>query len=158
METKIHPNTERVQTALTSAGLDITVQHLPDTTHSAADAASALGVTEGQIGKSIAFDAEGKVVVVVLPGDRRVCTERLEAHLGVKIGKLPGKHVYERTGFPVGGVSPFALPDKVELVVDSALEEYGTVWVAAGTIYAVCEVEPAELIRATSARVASVSE
>lgn len=156
-ESTLHPNVQRVQTALDASGVETLVRVLPDSTRSAQEAADALGVTVGQIGKSIVFGIPGKTVVAVLPGDRKVSLDRLNACFNATFGKLSGIEVKERTGYPIGGVSPLGLPDTVELVIDDSLNDYDDVWVAAGTPNAVVQITPVALQGITKALVAEIS-
>ncbi len=61
------------------------------------------------------------------------------------------------TGFAIGGVSPFALPDGLPVFVDDSLERFETVYPAAGTPTSMVEVRRTDLIDLAGGRVARVS-
>ena len=68
-----------------ASGLDIEVQRYPDGTRTAADAAAAVGCKIDQIVKSLVFMADGRPVLVLCSGARRVDEDRLAGHLGTEI-------------------------------------------------------------------------
>lgn len=153
-----HPNVVRVEEHLRECGFSSSVSILPDSTRTAQEAASALGVTVSQIGKSIVFAVAEKTVVIVLPGDRQVSLKLAEEYFGAPPAKLSGADVKARTGFPIGGVSPFGLPSDVHLVVDRACHEHDSLWVAAGIPHAVCSVKVSEWEAQGSVVFAELSE
>jgi prolyl-tRNA editing enzyme YbaK/EbsC (Cys-tRNA(Pro) deacylase) len=88
----------RVQTALSEAGSPAEVRELPESTHTAEEAAVALGVV-GQIAKSVVLLGDDAPVVVVVSGAHRVDTTKLSAHLGgAKIAKADADAVRAATG------------------------------------------------------------
>jgi hypothetical protein len=75
----------------------------------AQEAADALGVSLGQIAKSVIFRrrADEAAVLVVTSGDRRVDEKRVAAITG-PLGRADADFVKARTGFSIGGVAPLA--------------------------------------------------
>ena len=73
----------------------------------AQEAADALGVTLGQIAKSVVFrrKADDSAVLVITSGDKRVDEAKLKPHTG-PLGRADADFVKARTGFSIGGVSP----------------------------------------------------
>jgi prolyl-tRNA editing enzyme YbaK/EbsC (Cys-tRNA(Pro) deacylase) len=63
---------QRVRAALLAAGHPDTIVAFPEGTHTAADAAAAIGCTVAQIAKSIVFRAGPRAVVVICSGANRV--------------------------------------------------------------------------------------
>jgi prolyl-tRNA editing enzyme YbaK/EbsC (Cys-tRNA(Pro) deacylase) len=153
----LHRNAERVQRALTAAGSAAVVRELPDSAHTSTDAAAALGVEVEQIAKSLVFVADGIPVLVVLRGSDRVDTDRLAAVLGAtKVKRADADVVREATGFPIGGVSPAALPPGLRVVLDGALGYHDVVWASAGTPHAVFPSNFEELRRVSGGQSAEV--
>lgn len=143
----LHRNARRVQEALAAAGSDAEVRELPDSAHTVADAAAALGVAPAQIAKSLVFVADGEPVLAVLSGPDRLDPEALGRHLGAaRVGRADADVVRRATGFPIGGVSPVGHPDGLRVVIDRGLEPYPVVWAAAGTPHAVFPTTFAELL------------
>jgi prolyl-tRNA editing enzyme YbaK/EbsC (Cys-tRNA(Pro) deacylase) len=153
----LHRNAARVQAALRAAGSGADVRELPDSAHTSAEAAAALGVHVDQIAKSLVFVADGVPVLVVLRGGDRLDPARLARHLGVgKVARADADTVREATGFPIGGVSPVVRRHGLRVVVDRALEELPEVWAAAGTPHAVFPTSFAELLSVSGGTAADV--
>ncbi len=155
----VHPSAQRVQHALRRAGSAAEVRELPDSAHTSADAAAALGVPEAQIAKTLVFFADGEPVLVVLRGVDRLDPARLSAHLGAsKVRRADADAVRGATGFPIGGVSPVGAAAGLRVVVDEALAEENLVWASAGTPHAVFPTTFDELLRVSGADPADVRE
>lgn len=143
----LHRNARRVQDALIAAGSSAEVRELPDSAHTVAEAAAALGVAPAQIAKSLVFVADGEPVVAVLSGPDRLDPDRLGRHLGAgTVARADADVVRGATGFPIGGVSPAGHRRGLRVVVDRGLEPYPVVWAAAGTPHAVFPTTFAELL------------
>jgi prolyl-tRNA editing enzyme YbaK/EbsC (Cys-tRNA(Pro) deacylase) len=136
----------RVARLLVEQGHPHPVQLLPDSARSAAEAASALGCEVAQIAKSIVFRrvADTAPVVVVASGTNRV-DEALVEQITGPLSRADAAFVKEQTGYSIGGVSPFGLPDHVVVVVDRDLLALDRVWCAAGHPHAVVECDPGDL-------------
>ena len=128
-------------------------------THTAQEAADAVGCALGQIVKTLFFVAEGRPTMVLAAGDRQVDTAMLAPILGVGRKKLKmgtPSEVLEYTGFPVGGVAPVGWPKPVDVVVDDSLRRFEEVWAAAGASNAVLMARTDDLVRAINGQWASV--
>lgn len=144
---ELHPSAARVQAALEGGGAAGRVRQLTESTGTSAQAAAALGVEVGQIGKSLVFLVDERPVVVVLSGSDRLDTEALRSHLGAQAVRRPdADEVRQATGYAIGGVTPIGLPSGVLVLVDDGLAAYDVVWVAAGTPNAVFPTDYRELI------------
>jgi prolyl-tRNA editing enzyme YbaK/EbsC (Cys-tRNA(Pro) deacylase) len=155
----LHRNAARVQAALEAAGSAASVLELPDSAHTSAEAAAALGVDIGQIAKSLVFLADGKPVLVVLRGADRLDPDRLAEQLGATtVGRADAATVREATGFPIGGVSPVGHTAGLPVLVDRALADYSVVWAAAGTPNAVFPTSYEELLTLSGGQAAEVRE
>ena len=87
-------------------------------TATAEDAARAAGCPIGQIVKSIVVLCDGRPVVVLVPGDRRVDLAKIARAAGAAEARIArGAEVEEATGFAPGAVAPFPLPN-VDRVAD----------------------------------------
>lgn len=145
---------ERVQRLLDAHGWGGRIRTLDDSTHTAQQAAHALGVETAQIAKSIVFKAtpSGRPVVVVTRGDRRIDEQQLADWLKEAVARADPEWVRERTGYPIGGVSPLGHGQETILILDQALWHYGLVYAAAGhprTIFAASPDELRELTGGT---------
>jgi len=108
-------------------------------------------VETGQIAKSVLFAVNGSMVMVVTSGDVRVNQSKLKKHLGVtgKV-KLPdAQTIREATGFPPGGVCPFALKQPVPVLIDVSMKRFPVVYIAAGTPNSAVPVTVEQLLEIT---------
>jgi prolyl-tRNA editing enzyme YbaK/EbsC (Cys-tRNA(Pro) deacylase) len=144
----------RVQAALAAAGSDARVIVLPQTAATAVQAADALGVTVGQIVKSLVFrdGPEGQGRLVLVSGANRVHEGRLGRALGVRLARADAEFARAATGFAIGGVAPLGLATPLPMVMDADLFAFPVVWAAAGHPSAVFPIAPALLAEITGAR------
>ena len=125
---------------------------LPDSVHTAALAAEALGCEVGAIANSLLFDADGSPVLILTSGAHRVDTGKVAALVGVsRLKRATPEFVREHTGQVIGGVSPIAHPAPVPTYLDSWLRRYDVVWAAAGHPAAVFSTTFDELAAMTGA-------
>ena len=147
----VHPNVVRVVSAAKERGLDIVTKRFPEGTKTAADAAAAIGVTVGQIVKSLVFGVDGEIVMALVSGSNQLDEKKLAlAAGGAKCARVDADAVREATGFPIGGVPPLGLATQLRIFIDPDLMQYDEVWAAAGTGNDVFAVSPRELATATA--------
>ncbi len=126
---------------------------LPESVHTAALAAAALGCAVGAIANSLLFDAGGTPVLILTSGTHRVDTAAVAERIGVeKLTRASPDFVREHTGQVIGGVSPIAHPTPVPTWVDVELRQYDVIWAAAGHPAAVYSTTYDELLEMTGAR------
>lgn len=148
-----HPSILRFREEHERLGGSGRVVVLPDTVHTAALAAEALGCEVGAIANSLLFDADGSPVLILTSGAHRVDTGKVAAELGVeKLRRAKPEFVREHTGQVIGGVSPIAHPAPVPTYIDPWLQRYDVVWAAAGHPSAVFSTSYDELVRLTGAQ------
>ncbi|MGI6038219.1 MAG: YbaK/EbsC family protein, partial [Limnochordia bacterium] len=135
---------QRVKAWLEPHGVE--VLELAADTRSAPLAAQALGVEVGQIAKTLVFVGKKQRAVVVTCGDTRIDTRKLKELTGEKMRFASPEETYEITGYPPGGVCPFALNDEVIILIDSSLERYPVVYAAAGTAQSAVPLSKEQLV------------
>jgi len=122
------------------------------------DAAAALGVSPGQILKSILFQAkDGRCVMVVACGNGRVDLQRVQAITRIQGLRLATPDVvFEKTGYPAGGTPPVGHREKFPVIVDSraAAQEWG--YAGGGRPELLVKIRSADIIRLTDATVDNV--
>jgi len=146
---------DRVKQVLLQHGKVDRLQELDSSTHTAQQAAEALGVLIGQIAKSIVFVRveSGLPVVVITRGDLRVSERAVGDAIGEQIKRAHPDWVREHTGYPIGGVSPLGHLREVRVVLDAALWKYSLVYAAAGHQKTVFSASPDEIREMTGADV-----
>jgi Cys-tRNA(Pro) deacylase len=144
----LHPNTLRVIAAAREAGLEITTRRFPEGTKTAADAATAIGVTVGQIVKSLVFGVDNEIVMALVSGSNQLDEKKLAAAAGgSKCSRVDADAVRAATGYPIGGVPPFGHSTQLRVFVDPDLLQYDEVWAAAGTWNDNFGAAPADIVR-----------
>ena len=144
----VHPNTLRVIAAARDAGLEITTRRFPEGTKTAAAAATAIGVTVGQIVKSLVFGVDNEIVMALVSGSNQLDEKKLAlAAGGAKCARVDADAVREATGYPIGGVPPFGHSTQLRVFVDPDLLQYDEVWAAAGTWNDNFGAAPADIVR-----------
>lgn len=144
-----------------TAHLPITPQRMPDSTHTAAEAAAAVGCEVGAIVKSLVFvavrrDDSREPLLALVCGDNRADLEALSAVVGARIEKADANTVKQATGYSIGGVPPLGHPSPVRTVVDRDLLRFETVWSAAGSAYDVFPASPQQLVEWTGGDLADI--
>ena len=152
---------QRVVDAAARKGVELNVVLFHESTHTAADAARAVGGEVGQIVKSLVFVSAGddgpEPCLALVSGANSVDLARLAAVLGQsRMRRATADEARALTGFVIGGIPPFGHGSPLRTVMDPDLGRYETVWAAAGTPNAVFEVPPATLRMLANATAAPI--
>ena len=162
-ETTDHAGIQRVRDAAERKGVVLDVTIFSQSTHTAEDAAAAVGAELGQIVKSLVFVAPGEdgpePILCLVAGHNRVDLARLAAVTGERdVRRATAREAGELTGFTIGGIPPIGHNRPVRVIMDPDLGRFQTVWAAAGTPNAVFPVPPATLRTLANATVAPITE
>ncbi len=162
-DTPAPPAVQRVADAAAKKGVTLDIHVFPEGTHTAEDAARAVGAEIGQIVKSLVFVVPGdqghQPVLCLVSGPNRVDLGRLAAVLGEpEVRRATAAEAKDLTGFAIGGIPPIGHSSSMRVVMDPDLGRYQTVWAAAGTATAVFPVTPRTLLMLANAHVAPICE
>ena len=158
-----HPAVQRVIAAAQRKGVELEIVTFDESTHTAHQAAVAVGGELGQIVKSLVFVAPGTggdpdPILCLVSGRNRVDVARLAAVTGEpEIRRATAREANELVGFVIGGIPPIGFDRPVRVIMDPDLGRYPTVWAAAGLPTAVFEVPPATLRILANATVAPIT-
>ena len=158
------PAIQRVLDAAAKKGVALEVVVFDASTHTAEEAAAAVGAELGQIVKSLIFvaaDGSGALVPVLclVSGPNRVDVARLAAVTGQPdIRRATAREAHDLTGFTIGGIPPIGHGPAVRVIMDPDLGRFQVVWAAAGTGTAVFPVPPGTLRTLANATVAPITE
>lgn len=130
---------------LSELGLEVEVREFPDGTHTAQDAADAIGCPVAAIVKSLVFTLDGAPLLVLVSGANRVDVDALGARLGGALGKADARLVKEATGFSIGAVPPLAHATELRTLIDEDLLALDVAWAAAGSSSSVFPIDPRRL-------------
>ena len=123
------------------------------------EAARAIGVSVGQIVKSLVFTTDGRPVLCLVSGLNRVEGARLAVITGASdVRRASADEVERATGFAIGGVPPLGHAHPLPIYCDRDLLAFDIVWAAAGTPRAVFSAQPLALVKACRATVADLKE
>jgi prolyl-tRNA editing enzyme YbaK/EbsC (Cys-tRNA(Pro) deacylase) len=147
----------RFLAAVAPLGLHPEIREFDESTHTAAEAAAAIGCDVAAIVKSLVFLAEAAPLLVLASGPNRVDTAALGARIGAVIGKADADAVKTASGYSIGGVPPLGLVTPMRTVFDETLLALPLVWAAAGSATAVFAIEPDELVRLSGAEVLPIT-
>ena len=162
-ETVPHAGIQRVIDAAARKGVTLDIHIFDATTHTAQDAASALGAEIGQIVKSLVFVAPGtggsvEPILCLVSGADRVDLARLAAVTGESdVRRATAREANELTGFTIGGIPPIGHVRPMRVIMYPDLGLFPVVWAAAGSDNAVFPVPPATLRTLANAVVVAVA-
>ena len=139
-----------------TAGLDLDVREMSETTHTAAEAAAAVGAPVEAIVKSLVFALDGEPLLILVSGPNRVDTALVGQYVDGVLDKADAQMVKEASGYSIGGVPPFGHSTTLRCLMDEDLLALETVWAAAGSARAVFPISPQRLAELSSAEIVRV--
>ena len=139
-----------------TVGLGLNIQDQNQSTHTAQEAADAVGAPVGAIVKSLVFLVDGQPLLVLVSGPNMVNLDALSQRLGASLSKADANTVKTATGFSIGGVPPFGHPQPLRSVMDEDFFAQETLWAAAGSANAVFPITPTRLQELSGAQVMCV--
>lgn len=147
---------ERFRASAAAVGLTVEARSFPEGTHTAGDAAAAIGCDVAQIVKSLVFVArsgEQEVPILALTsGANRVDPVALAHAAGADtVRKADADEVRHATGYAIGGTPPFGHRTPLPTFVDPDLLAHDVVWAAAGTPREVFPLSAEDLVSVTGA-------
>lgn len=134
-----------VRADLADRAPDLPIIEVAQSTATVAEAALALGVVPGQIAKTLALRVDGRAMLLVTGGDRRLDNQKTKAALGGRPRMLDPEETLALTGHPVGGVCPFGLATALPILCDVSLRAFPIVYPAAGSLNSSVEIPPDRL-------------
>jgi Cys-tRNA(Pro)/Cys-tRNA(Cys) deacylase len=121
------------------------------------EAARALGVVPTRVFKTLLAEVDDELVVAVVPVSGSLDLKSLARAASGKRAVMAATSQAERaTGYVVGGISPFGQRRRLPTIVDESAYGFPTVFVSAGRRGLDVEITPADLIRLTGAKTATI--
>jgi Cys-tRNA(Pro)/Cys-tRNA(Cys) deacylase len=135
-----------------------TYQHDPRSDSFGAEAARALGVEPERVFKTLVADVDGTLTVGIVPVDALLDLKALAAAVGGKRAVLADVGRAERaTGYVAGGISPLGQRSAHPTLLDESAVAHQTILVSGGRRGLDVELEPADLMTLTGARLAPIA-
>jgi Cys-tRNA(Pro)/Cys-tRNA(Cys) deacylase len=130
----------------------------PETPNYGAVVAQTLGIDPQRVFKTLVTEVDGALAVAVVPVTGDLDLKGLAAALRGKRAAMADREVAERaTGFVRGGISPLGQRRRLPTVIDASASTFPTVYVSAGRRGLQVELDPADLVRLTGARLARIA-
>ena len=139
-----------------TAGLNLDIREMSETTHTAAEAAAAVGAPVEAIVKSLVFALDGEPLLILVSGPNRVDTALVGEYANGVLDKADAQMVKEVSGYSIGGVPPFGHSTSLRCLMDEDLLALEKVWAAAGSSRAVFPISPQRLAELSSAEIVRV--
>ena len=149
-----HMGTSRVRAHLERHEWDGAILEFPESSATVELAAAQAGTSPERIAKTLAFydpEEPDHTILVVAAGDAKVNGGMFKRRFGGRGRMLRAEDVHPRTGYPVGGVCPFANPGSARVFLDESLRRFPTVFPAAGTATSAVELDLSDLERMSEA-------
>jgi Cys-tRNA(Pro)/Cys-tRNA(Cys) deacylase len=123
------------------------------------EAAEALGLAPELLFKTLVAAVDGAALAVgVVPVSRHLDLKALAAAVGGKKAVMADAAAAERaTGYVVGGISPVGQKRRLPIVIDASAIELTAMYCCAGRRGLQMEIAPADLVKATGAKVAGIA-
>ena len=132
---------------------NLKVEVLNSSARTASDAAAALNCEVGAIVKSLLLRADESFILCLVSGDKRCSLNKIKKMINKKdVSMANAYQVKSQTGFSIGGVSPVAHLEKIEIFVDSSLSRYENVYAAAGHPNSIFKIAYKQLIKLTKGK------
>ncbi|MBK7642753.1 MAG: Cys-tRNA(Pro) deacylase [Planctomycetes bacterium] len=120
---------------------------------------TALGIDEHKVVKTLVFENDAKLpLIVLMHGDRQVSTKSLARHLGVKSITPCKPEVAEKwTGYVVGGTSPFGTRSQLPIFAERTILEQDRIWINGGKRGFLVAIAPQVLVDVLDAQPVDVA-
>ena len=146
---------------LIKAGINFTLAHYeydPNAERVGLQAAEAMGVSPGEVFKTLMAELDGKPICAIVPSDEEVNMKKLAAALGGKSAHMMKPADAERlTGYKVGGISPLGQRKLVPTALDEMAQLYDEIFLNGGQRGLQIRIKPADFITALDCVVAELT-
>lgn len=143
---------EQAKNYLKQFGKDGDVYSMEASTATVDEAAAAIGVSPGQIAKSLTFQKGEGCILVVMSGDARVDNQKFKTVFSLRSKMCKPDDVKRFTGYDIGGVCPFGVDTSLtEVYLDDSLKQYDIVYPAAGDGNSMVKMTLSELYQCAQA-------
>ena len=144
---------QRVIEVLSKFDPYLKVQSLNSSARTALDAAASLNCEVGAIVKSLLLRTDDSFILCLVSGDKRCSLNKIKKILKKKdVSMANAEQVKSQTGFSIGGVSPVAHLEKIEILIDSSLSKYENVYAAAGHPNSIFKITYKQLVELTKGK------
>lgn len=135
---------------LTNKGIPFRIFRHPGEVRSLEQAAKERGQVPEQVVRSIVFRiSKGDYVMVLVAGPGQISWPALRKYLGKsRITMASEGEIIQVTGYPLGAVSPFGLPQPMRILVDESVIEQDEISIGSGVRYTTVILGREDLMKA----------
>ena len=150
---------KRVEKFIKNFDQNLNVILLDTSARTALEAASSLKCDVGAIIKSLLFKTENTFTLCLVAGDKKASLNKIKKTLKIKEASMASAdEVKDITGFTIGGVSPIAHLNKIDIFIDKSLERFVDLYAAAGHPNCVFKINFNDLQKITNGLIKEISE
>ena len=132
---------------------------LENSARTAQDAATALNCKVGAIVKSLLFKTKDSFTLCLVAGDKRCSLNKLKKIKNEKdVSMASPEEVKTQTGYTIGGVSPVAHLNKLEIIIDKSLDRFIDLFAAAGHPNCVFKIDFSNIKKITNGKIEDIIE
>lgn len=136
---------DKVRSFFQKYGLDKRIMEFDVSSATVEQAAQALGCRPERIAKTLSFNVNGRTILIVTAGDRKIDNAKYKTEFGTKARMLTADKAEETIGHAVGGICPFGINPNVDVCLDISLKRFDTVFPACGSSNSAIELSIGEL-------------
>ncbi len=150
---------KRVEGILRKFDPKIEVNTLENSARTAKEAASSLGCETGAIVKSLLFKTETYFTLCLISGDKKASLNKIKKILNIKDAFMASAdEVKDVTGFSIGGVSPVGHMKSINILIDSSLKRFESLFAAAGHPNCIFKINFNDLQKITNGKIKDLTE
>ena len=150
---------KRVSQKLKQFDKNLSVIVLDSSARTAQDAANSLNTEVGSIVKSLFLRTKNSFLLCLVAGDKRCSLNKIKKILNEKdVSMGSADQVKEITGFTIGGVSPVAHLNPLNIYIDQSLSRFKNIYGAAGHPNCIFKIDFVNLQKITNGKVMDISE
>jgi Cys-tRNA(Pro)/Cys-tRNA(Cys) deacylase len=123
-------------------------------------AASATGYPLKRTVKTLVVELDRKnYCLALLPGHRELDLKKLASLLKVKRTAMVDLKTAERlTGYMVGGISPFATQQRLEIIMENSILKHKKIMINAGQRGVMLKMTPGDIVKALNCKAMSITK
>jgi len=150
---------KRVEKFLKDYDANLKIISLDTSARTAKEAADSLKSDVGAIVKSLLFRADNRFILCLISGDKKASLNKLKKNLNiVELEMANAEHVKIITGYTIGGVSPVAHLEKIDIFIDNTLNRFNELFAAAGHPNCVFKIDFKDLVQITKGSILDITQ
>ncbi|MDA8537166.1 YbaK/EbsC family protein [Candidatus Pelagibacter bacterium] len=149
----------RVERHLKDFNESLEVIVLENSARTAIEASKELDCDVGAIVKSLVFKTEESYILCLVSGDKRCSLNKLKKIKNQKnLLMASPDEVKAQTGYTIGGVSPIAHLNKIEIFIDNSLKRFTDLFAAAGHPNCIFKINYKDILKITNGKIEDITE